>query len=718
MVKLPRAIILAMGVLFITAVAANAEQTGSIRGKVLDKDLDTPLAGVQVLVVERNLKATTMEQGNFVINEVPPGKYTLVFTKDGYARQSKGDVTVAAGEMTDVDLSLVGDVTEMDEFVCQDTKIGAGSETELLTLRADSAALISGIGSDQIKRAAASDAASALKLVSGASVQDDKYAVIRGLPDRYVSSQMNGVRLPTADVDKRAVQLDQFPAAIIERLEVTKTFTPDQQGDATGGAVNVVLKGIPEENMFKFDLGTGIDTQTAKSNNFLTSKGGSPNWLAWRDKPSAGKFSGPVGVSRDDSPMEYNWSMTAGGKKVLPSGWKIGGMASLFYKRNNYFDDDGVNNSLWALKPGAKLTPRYGQGSPEQGDFKTSLFDVTRGNEEVKWGGMGAAGIENKNNMVRVLYLYTRAANNITTLAQDTRGKQYYFPDYRVDDPLHPGNQARDAAPYLRTETLEYAERTTQTLQLSGKHTLPVSEIRAGNVIKFLQPTVDWTGALSDATMDQPDKRQFGSLWWAPSYNAGHQAFNPSVFRPYKPAANFTVGNLQRVWRDITEDSAQYFVNLKYPFEQWSGDKGYFKFGVFNDHVTRNYNQDSFSNFNDNGAEYKAPFENFWSRVWTREGHPMSASDIDVDYRGKQNISAWYYMADIPTCHYVNIIGGVRYETTKLSIVNKPEKDVSWYPNNGNIPWTLKPGDADVTYNQNDALPSIGLVVKPVKQIK
>ena len=45
-----------------------------------------------------------------------------------------------------------------------------------------------------------------MKLVSGASVQDGKYAVIRGLPDRYVSSQMNGVRLPSADEDKRAVE--------------------------------------------------------------------------------------------------------------------------------------------------------------------------------------------------------------------------------------------------------------------------------------------------------------------------------------------------------------------------------------------------------------------------------------------------------------------------------------------------------------------------------
>ena len=119
-------------------------------------------------------------------------------------------------------------------------------------------ALMDSISADLMSRAGASDAASALKLVAGASVQNGKSAVIRGLPDRYVSSQMNGVRLPTADEDKRAVELDQFPSAVIESIQVSKTFTPDQQGDASGGAVNVVLKSVPEENTIKVSISTSF----------------------------------------------------------------------------------------------------------------------------------------------------------------------------------------------------------------------------------------------------------------------------------------------------------------------------------------------------------------------------------------------------------------------------------------------------------------------------
>src|SRR5204862_6636040 len=152
----------------------------------------------------------------------------------------------------------------------QDVQIGGGTEASLLQLRLDSPALLDSISSELISRAGVGDAAAALKLVAGASVQEGKYAVVRGLPDRYVNSQMNGVRLPTADENKRAVQLDQFPTAVIDSIQVSKTFTPDQQGDASGGAVNVILKGIPDQTTFQFKVQTGFNSQIRGRDDFLT----------------------------------------------------------------------------------------------------------------------------------------------------------------------------------------------------------------------------------------------------------------------------------------------------------------------------------------------------------------------------------------------------------------------------------------------------------------
>ena len=174
-----------------------------------------------------------------------------------------------------------------------------------------------------LSQAGAGDAASALKLVSGATVQEGKYAVIRGLPDRYVNSQMNAVRLPTADADKRAVQLDQFPLDMIQSIQVSKTFTPDQQGDASGGAVNVVLKGIPDQKILKVKVGSTYNTQASANGDFLTYKGGGVNFWGRddgrRDIPADGNFSSqPVGVTRDEAPLPYNFSVFSAAGSMKP----------------------------------------------------------------------------------------------------------------------------------------------------------------------------------------------------------------------------------------------------------------------------------------------------------------------------------------------------------------------------------------------------------------
>lgn len=724
-------------VITIAASPVLAEQAGSIRGMIYDKDFDAPLAAGQVMIAETGQVAVATDQGNYLLENLQPGTYTIVFSKDGYVRQVKADVVVSAGQMTEVDASLEGDFTEMEEFVVEDVQIGAGSETALLDLRMESPALLDSVGSDLMSQAGAGDAASALKLVSGTTVQDGKYAVVRGLPDRYVNSQMNSVRLPTADADKRAVQLDQFPSAVIESIQVSKTFTPDQQGDASGGAVNVVLKSVPDEFIFKVDTQTSYNTQTANSDFFTYSDGGLNTWGEKKKDPQLDKlgqnWDGAVGVEDGDAPTNYKWSVAAGGKLQLNEDVKFGAFGSIFYEKSASAFDDGIDKSYWVDKPGGKMVPQYTQGSPSDGDFKTSLFDIKESSQEVKWGRLGILGLESENHSLSLLYMDTRSAEDKAILAEDTNAKAglyTYFPEYfgpeydnyDRNDPYHPGNLAREAAPYIRTETLEYTERTTDTLQLSGKHTLPDMGITVGSFLSLLSPQIDWVVSQSSSGMYQPDKRQFGSLWWGSQYDAGFPPWvlpstSPAAYRPFKPAANFTIGNLQRIWKEITEESSQYSINFKQPFEQWTGDEGYAKFGLFNDKVTREYNQDSFSNFNDNSAKYEAGWDSFWSEVFPSENHPITAGDIDVDYNAEQEISAWYYMLDVPLNSYFKIIGGARFEDTQLSITNSAEKDVTWIPPGAPGEVKLNPGDADVTFEQQDMLPSIGFEFKPTDKM-
>ena len=704
------------------------QQAGSIRGLVVDRDFDAPLPFAEVTISETGAKTTATAEGNFVFGEVPAGRYTLIFSKEGFARQVRSDVVVTAGQLTEVDGSLSGDFLELEEYVVQELQVGGGTEVGLLRLRMESPALMDSIGSALISRSGVSDAAGALRLVPGATVVDG-FAVVRGLPDRYVSSQINGARLPTADEDKRGVELDQFPSAVIDSLQVSKTFTPDQQGDASGCAVNLILKGIPAETFIQLKAQVGYNTQTTNRRDFLTYEGGGLSY--WGNANSAGppqpygeSWTGAVGVSEGTAPVNYKWGADLGSRWELDDGVTVGGFTSFSYENSYEFYDNGKDDSLWITQPGAGMTPETIQGTPDDGDFKTALYDVTRGAELVQWSWLAGVGIETEYNSIGVTYLYTRTATDVATLAEDTRGKEYYFPNYDPNDPAAIGNTPgnRTFAPYLRTETLEYTDQTTSTLIISGDHQLPFFEDAELGPFTFQRPIFDWAVTLASASQDQPDKRQFGSLFLPESLNPGVPPFlppfvEPAVQRQYKPDAVFTLGNLQRTWQSIDEKTVQYALNLTLPFEQWNGNEGYFKFGVFDDNLKRTFDQSSWSNFNDNTAQFEAPWDVRWSQFFPDEDHPITDGPpfIDVDYVGRQKIFAWYAMTDLPLDSWIKLIGGARVESIDLSIVNYPEEDATWFPPGSLAPTQLNPGDADVDLKENYVLPQIGFEITPLE---
>lgn len=684
------------------------QQPGSIRGVVTDREFSAPVAEAQVTVLEAGgRRATTDRDGVFVFQQVPPGRYTLIVAKDGYLREVRPDVVVTAGQLTDAAVALRGDFTDLEPFVVADLlRPQVEGEAALLDLRLDSPALMNTIDSDLMSKAGAGDAAQALKLVSGASLQNGRSAVIRGLPDRYVSSQVNGVRMPSADEDKRAVDLDLYPSEVVSSIQVSKTFTPDQFGDASGGAVDVRLRGVPEAPfLLKWKLQTSHNTQVTGRNRFLTYDGGGLHFSGDPATPRGEQelgtnWSGAVGVSEADAPIDYKWSGAIGGRVEIAKGVRFGGTLTGFYDRDSAFDDGAVDDSYYGSNVrGAPLVP---ETSGTVGNFTTSLLDIVQGRQSVQWGGLGTIGIESDDHAVSLIYVFTRSADDTATLAEDTRGKEYFFPGHDPDVGTTPGHADPFSAPYLRYQTLDYTERLTSSLQLSGQHRFAVLPTKKKAPIE-----IDWTVAKSSADRNQPDKRLFATRWI------------DGVHYPLTPSATFTLGNLQRTFKFIAEDSEQITVGVKIPFTQWSGDKGYLRFGYLRDEVKRGYDQNTFSNFNIAGQPPQVPdftgdYEQDWSDVWLFEDHPITASATDVDYRGRQVVEGTYVMADLPLTRRLNLVGGVRWETTDLSVVLEPESGATWLPEGVFQEVFLQPGDADVDRSDYDVLPSAGLMYRPV----
>src|SRR5262245_32944546 len=258
----------------VTATRAEGGPSGAIRGTVTDRDGGAPLPRVRVAVLEIPLGAVSDDDGNFLIEHVPPGSYTLSLSRDGYEKGLLTGIAVSGGRLTETRAELAQQVVDLDEMVVSGVEINDSNETGALEIRAASTSVQDAISSELMSRAAASDVAGALKHVVGTSVTEGKYAVVRGLSDRYTGTTLNGVRVPSADPRRRAVQMDLFPTGTIESVTVTKTFTPELQGDFTGGGVDIKTKAVPDGLTIKVSESVGYNTNATFNDDRLTYAGG------------------------------------------------------------------------------------------------------------------------------------------------------------------------------------------------------------------------------------------------------------------------------------------------------------------------------------------------------------------------------------------------------------------------------------------------------------
>jgi hypothetical protein len=129
------------------------------------------------------------------------------------------------------------------------------------------------IGREELAAGTSSDAAGALQKVTGVSVVGSGYVYVRGLGERYSSTQLNGALIPTTEPEKRVVPLDLFPAGLIENIKIAKSYSPDLPAEFSGGLVQLQTVEFPTQKLFNLTIKTGFNTATT-FDKFLTYPGG------------------------------------------------------------------------------------------------------------------------------------------------------------------------------------------------------------------------------------------------------------------------------------------------------------------------------------------------------------------------------------------------------------------------------------------------------------
>ena len=236
-------IVLFCGVFFVS----NAQTgTGRLVGRILEDGNNEPLFGAVVMVAGTQKGATADFDGNFNL-ALPEGTYEVSFKLLGYQTRQFSAIKIKAGENTPLTVylrQLAKDMKEV-EVVAEAAK---NNENSLLKDQKASSSIGSGITTEMLSKTPDRNLSESFRRISGTSVREGKFAMVRGLSERYNMGQLNGVAIPSTESDRKAFSLELFPSNLIDRIVVSKTATPDQPGDVAGGLIKIQTLDIPYSN--------------------------------------------------------------------------------------------------------------------------------------------------------------------------------------------------------------------------------------------------------------------------------------------------------------------------------------------------------------------------------------------------------------------------------------------------------------------------------------
>ncbi|MFK7845159.1 MAG: TonB-dependent receptor [Rhodothermales bacterium] len=654
-------------VLLIVFASPAMAQQGTISGVIVDKDNGETLIGANVRIEGTALGSTTDLDGQYVIKGLVAGSYNLIASYIGYNPITVQNVDVLAGETTTIDLQMSSEAIGLDEVIVEARAL-ENTEGALLRERQKSVSVSDAISAEAISRSGSGDAASAMTRVTGASVVAGKYVYIRGLGDRYSSTQLNGSTLPSADPDKQSFQLDLFPSNLLDNIVTTKTFTPDKPGNFTGGLVNVGTKNYPEAFTFQVSTSSSYNTQTSLANGFLSYQGGGSDWLGFDDGtrsipdvflnedlqiPSEieARFDPEKAVILDEVSRAFRPEMTptsitapvnssasiAIGDQLTLFGRPLGYTGSISFSNSASFYDDG-EAGRWELVG----------GQVDDIDNLTSLRSLsdTRGSEEANWGGLATLAYKlHANHEISGTYLRTQSGTT------DSRFLDGSWQDLS-------GNST------FETRVLGYQERALNSLQFKGEH-----------VVEGI--TAEWKASFSRNEQDEPDLRYFSSHLTVLERAGG---VVDTVYQ--KPASLYPAPT--RFFRNLQEDNNSAGLDISVPFKGVKGLTSKFKFGGAYTRVERNFNERRFEyreapglSYNSFGGDANAFFAATGIIDTAANGRPVfgnyiiDASSEKNNYSGDQTVSAAYGMVDLLLTRKLRLIGGVRLEATRMTTASE-----------------------------------------------
>jgi hypothetical protein len=571
--------------------------------------------------------------GRYVINSVPAGTVTLRAQSIGYTPKLVTGLDVPSRSAVEQDIVLAAAALELAAIEVT-AAAERGSVNRALDMQRTASGIVNAVTAEQIARSPDGDVAAAMQRVSGVTVQDGKFVHVRGLGERYTTTSLNGARLPSPEPERRVVPLDLFPTGLLQTITTSKTFTPDQPGDFTGGQVDIRTREFPATRQFTFSTGFGLNDRVTGST-LLAAPGTGREWLGVagnartlpRSVAAAGDFTGSVSQPQFNvmvNEFRNAWSAdrrTGRGSSSLAVslggtdpvlGRRISYLLSGTYSYGDEMRSDEVRSRALAASGGSTR--------------EIDRFTGETGRGSVLWGGLlNASTLFGQHTRVFLNSTYNRTADN------EARSEV--------------GSSENHGDIPMRIERLRYVERTVFSSQLGAEHAVG-------------RHFIDWTATAAGVRRSEPDRSE---VVYAQT-EAG---------APYRWFAASNEGAV-RTFGGLTENSGEAAVNFRTPVNVLHG--GTVKVGALARFTRRDADNSAYSisalSLPTTALELQP--EQIFDGRFTADGQgylrvtPLSQGG---SYTADDQLQAGYAMADIGLTHRVRLVGGARIERSAFDLV-------------------------------------------------
>lgn len=683
-----------LGLLLFIGSMAQAQET--IRGEVKDRKTGEGVYGA-IIRIDGVGKAKTDFDGAFSA-ETTAGKHiiTVSNTSDGYIDEEV-EVEVIAGVVLNVAIEI-GKDKSVQKF--EDIKVvvvkSVGTPTTLAgsdKRRMEENAASDEMPKEQIKNSGVNNAADAVQMVPAASVQDGKNVFIRGLGDRYTKTILNGMDIPGLDPDRNSVQMDIFPAVMIDNITVYKTFTPNLTADFTGGLINIATKDFPGRKTIYVKGGFGYNTNATFNPDFISYDGGKLDFLGFDDGTRAlpisptttiphpsqyddateiatRKFGQTMATHKAFSFMNQNHAVAIGDqinmKSRRDSLKKItyGYNAVLNYRTsNNYYADVEYNEFL---RDTDHSETKLFRDRTSRGEMST---------QDVMWTALVGNSIKWGSNKISLVLFQTQNGTKTSAVLNEVN---------------YDSNQAT-----LVKQGLQYTQRSISNANLSGLHYL--DSARNWKLNWSLSPTyskISDPDIRSTALEVQEDANGNPIYLWEESVGA----------------------EVRRIFRSLNEYNVSGKADFDYTFNQWDSLESTLSFGVRNTYKHRNFDVSEYvfrlygtSNVVPNDPDWFFQTENIWTPETGQGTYATGQQEKANIYEAAQNTAAAYVMNELPLSKALNVTYGARVE-----------QNINWYTgqsNNAETDPTAPRYDNEVVLNTLNVLPSVNTIYKIRKDV-